>query len=801
MTNDRRDDEGNIARSACERTTISLHMSDSIDVGPRLSGESSCLPTKCSIGAEYGVPRRSRHRQASWHLYDEPYPNRDHRVRDSHYLLTFKSSQHCTPFNLPSNGVIRLDDNSSITIKSNAVFQPQCTPAKMGITDLPGPNDITDLRDPFFASTIVQTYAIAAATILSYTLVIMLLITPRTFFVGGPGGGGGLLGGRGLISGASGRTSVVGIGSRPWLQKVAALTVAISLTIATVDTFKVASEQYDTGFMSATKLRNEVAGGRLIKAVRVISDTFLWLAQVQTLIRLFPRHKEKVIIKWLGSALIICDTIFSILNSFVFVQTHSKNVEAIPTISYLFQLALSLLYAAWILYYAFTKRRYAFYHYKMRNICLVALLALVSVAVPIVFFVLDISNPNLAGWGDYVRWVGAAAASVVVWEWVERIEALERDDRKDGVLGREVFEGDEMLDITPMGDSEWDRRRPRASSGGEGGEVHGHASGRASTGPGWGHTTRAAIRSLRPSRAYTRATTRTTTAPRSNDRGIPIVHGLMSGARAPAPSPPPATISPVSRNDTSSADSTVYAVHHHAVACSTTPVPYTHPTSQSISSRASVTGRSEPQVTSGRRSGAGAGSEPLQEDTTNSSSADRATASRLSGQELSSPSPLPHTPSMRTTFVSTFRPSSTNDRSRSSRRNIKNRLREFAASQSEMLRERANGRDNDVALPVMVIPAPPRGQTWSPDALLASSSGSSQAAPGTPSPLAATTPVSLQGADREVQATATDPVPPSPKVPTPLGQNADLPSRSSPGGVVYHRGTLSISDNHPGRNG
>ena len=34
----------------------------------------------------------------------------------------------------------------------------------------------------------------------------------------------------------------------------------------------------------------------------------------------------------------------------------------------------------------------------------------------------------------------------MVWEWVERIEALKRDERKDGILGREIFDGDEILD-------------------------------------------------------------------------------------------------------------------------------------------------------------------------------------------------------------------------------------------------------------------------------------------------------------------------------------------------------------------
>lgn len=340
------------------------------------------------------------------------------------------------------------------------LFQPECTGANGVEIEPLGPSGGANSQDPFYASTVPQVYAVAATTVLSYTLVIMLLITPRTFFVGLSGGGRSFLGGRGLISGATGSSSVIGIGKRPWLQKVATFTVAISLTIASVGILRVAQEQYEAGDMQAKRLRNGVVGSLYMRIIRIISDCFLMLAQAQTLIRLFPRHREQVIIKWTGFALISLHTIFSILNNFVHPgkSRPHRYSSAIPALNYLFQLALRLLYAAWVIYYSISKGKVAFYHRRMRNISFVAILSLASVLVPLVFFVLDITQRDLARWGDYVRWVGAAAASVVVWEWVERIEALEREERRDGILGREIFDGDEM-ETTPSMGFGWPGRR------------------------------------------------------------------------------------------------------------------------------------------------------------------------------------------------------------------------------------------------------------------------------------------------------------------------------------------------------
>jgi hypothetical protein len=335
------------------------------------------------------------------------------------------------------SGIFVFGNDTTSTLSARVTFKLPCdSPDPIISPNTTGNSSIIGYSDPFYASISPQIFALATATVISYILVILIFITPRTFYVGGPGGGQArFLGRSGIVS-----SSVVGVGRRPLLQKIATVTVAISLTIATADTFHVAEDQYNQGYIEINTLVDQVVDSLEIRIIRVISDTFLWLAQVQTLIRLFPRHKEKVTIKWLGFAMVSFDTIFSILDSFVSdaPRTRPRSFsDAIPALNYLFELAISLIYASCVVYYCLSKRRFAFWHPKMKNICLVALISLIAVVIPVVFFILDLSQPNLAGWGEYIRWVGAAAASVVVWEWVERIESLERDERKVGILGRE----------------------------------------------------------------------------------------------------------------------------------------------------------------------------------------------------------------------------------------------------------------------------------------------------------------------------------------------------------------------------
>ncbi|KAI9671239.1 MAG: pH-response regulator protein palH/rim21 [Trizodia sp. TS-e1964] len=625
---------------------------------------------------------------------------------------------HCTPFSLPSNGVLRIASNSAITLTSNALFTPQCT-GSSSLSDPPGPLDpssFADLRDAFYASTLPQTFAISAATTLSYMLVIMLLITPRTFYIGGVGGGGAFLGRRGLSSSGS----VIGVGGRPWLQKVAAFTVAISLTMATAETFETAELQYEIGYQDAAALRQTVEQNLEIRIVRTISDMFLWLAQVQTLIRLFPRHKEKVIIKWTGFALIFLDTLFSILNQVITSgKARARDLdEAIAALDYLFALALSILYAGWVIYYSVCKRKYAFYHPSMVNICLVALLSLVAVFIPVTFFVLDITNPRLAYWGDYVRWVGAAAASVVVWEWVERIEALEREAREDGVLGREIFDEDEMLEVTLAEHTSW-QAIGRRDSRGSGGPTAGQATRTTGRSP-WGGATRAfrigrkkrspSVANHKPEnesvseKATAFALSQKPLIPPPSRRALPTL-------TPPFPSRPLLIASPVSRADSMSAASTDYTVHYHPVHEPLSPTPET------IYRRGSTVGMGSVSATQQRDTALVSPREDS--DTVAPTPSDSSGQDQPPPANILSPRALESGPSVRTlhsplSAATQASPTPSTNTTPIKSWNLRSKLSSFASSQHSKIRGRPHGLDIEAQLPITVIPAQPRGEALSP---------------------------------------------------------------------------------------
>lgn len=646
------------------------------------------------------------------------------------------STPFCTPFPLPANGVISMAD-SVITLTTSVVFQPACT-GGAGDYNEGYSSVIADWKDPFYASTTPQTYVIAAATVIAWILVFMLIITPRTSFFGSPVSQPGLGGKHGIIGGANGGGSTLGVGSRPWLQKVAAFTVAVSLTIATADTFKSLERQYERGFMDANTMRQDVMGSMEIRITRVISDIFLWLAQVQTLIRLFPRHKEKVLIKWIGFALIVCDTTFSCLNSFYVNMTlgtvRPRNfVDAIPALSYLFELALGLLYAAWVIYYSLTKRRYAFYHPKMRSITLIALLSFVAVLTPVVFFVTDVSNSDVAGWGDYFRWVGAAAASVIVWEWVERIEAIESDDKKDGILGREIFDGDEMLDITPSNELVWNSGRRGLAKLRNGGRRGGgdddhnggdHTSAMEKGLHGFGARFRKPVAPAPKHFPLGRARSHQTEAPTDSSHTGTAGSGTITFGRLPRRrgqrnrdngiTPPPAVASPVSRTETTSAASTVYVVRYDDGGNAPQPI------RRNVDAEGNVIDNGDHRASTLK--------DPEKEEDDESADDPHPTRDRSQhGRWHSVSNPFKRKRASPPAEVQKARdkaeaglPRTMTPAHNFSKWDIKNRLGVLAAETGERFRDRNSGRGQDADMPVTIIPAQPRGsnRTWSPEVLI-----------------------------------------------------------------------------------
>jgi hypothetical protein len=658
----------------------------------------------------------------------------------------------CGGLNLPMGGILSMPNGDFVTLTAAAAFKPVCTPVtppaiianggggSVNIEDtVEGsmPTDdggwaFSDFRDPFYASIFPQCYALAATTVVAYMLVIMLFVTPRSFLDGGVA----VLGQRGFTNGGTGTT----IGGRPWLQKVAALAVAISLTIASAATFAAAEEQYSFGVQNAVVLQQEVLGGTELKIIRIISNTFLWLAQAQTLIRLFPRQREKIIIKWTAFALITLDVIFQSLNSFKFepgIARPGSFNHPVPALAYLFALSLGVLYAAWVIYYSLLKKRYAYWHPQMKNMLLVAVLSLMSILIPIVFFILDLCQPKFTGWGEYVRWVGAAAASVVVWEWVERIEALEREEKNDGILGREVFDGDEMLELSR---SKPGFKRGPKGDGGEGEkeasiESARHESPGAGRGNRWPNVTAMTARYRPRPRKAARPGDPANTQSSNHDR----IHFLQPPLWPARPQP---AVTPISRTDTASAASTVYAVRYQTLTETTSRTP---PPTQNHGTLSRSNSTASDHASDDGVSPTDAGDAPSQP--TQTAPAPPPSSSRWRAWSLRVPfQPPPHpadleravpAPTITTAAAaeennatrkegnssSSSNNSNINNNSSNNNNNdgnsgssgsgsnkwdVRSRLEDFAATQAERLRDKFRATPDTDSLPVTVIPAPPR---------------------------------------------------------------------------------------------
>jgi hypothetical protein len=283
------------------------------------------------------------------------------------------------------------------------------------------------LHDPFFASVTPQTFALAGATIAAAILLILLFVSRTT---------------------------------KPWVQKLATLSMTVSLVTYMVVSVDMLQDQYELGSYDADALRG-VNQALPCKIFGYIATFLIYLAQVQTLMRIFPRKRDKVIIKWTGTSLIVLTMIFYALFQFLQPVAPPPNLrttawqifmQILPPLNYLFSIALSLTYAACVIYFGITHRRVAF---TIPAGLILAILSIVCITIPIIFFCLDIWAKFVVGWGQYILSIASIGSTVIVWEWIDRVDESEaKRIGKNAILGRRIFEDEFEISRIPKSPSQ-----------------------------------------------------------------------------------------------------------------------------------------------------------------------------------------------------------------------------------------------------------------------------------------------------------------------------------------------------------
>lgn len=356
-----------------------------------------------------------------------------------------QTSAACEQYFVPAGTLVFYDTvqqkTVSVVLESSGAYVPNCNAEEfdswvadsssvIGLDDGIG----GDVDEPFFGSVIPIAYTISAATIVAWLLLILLMIAQKR---------------------------------RPWYQMFMMLFVATSLTTFLAHTTRVLQEQYLLGYYDAAQLRHHVFGSLSFRILEVLSILIIWVAQLQVILRLFNRAKERLTIKWVGSVLAVINfTLWCLVNFLV--PNHADNhliKDIIPVLAYLFQITIQVIYAGAVMTYSIRKRKYA-YH---RTSLITAAISIVAVLLPLVFFILDLADYWITGWSEFIRWVSGAGASVVLWEWIDAVERLEKEHQKTGVMGRQIYEDEDDMDFRFLKNDDSQKHDSGSISRGSGG--------------------------------------------------------------------------------------------------------------------------------------------------------------------------------------------------------------------------------------------------------------------------------------------------------------------------------------------
>uniref|UniRef100_A0A060T0X9 pH-response regulator protein palH/RIM21 n=1 Tax=Blastobotrys adeninivorans TaxID=409370 RepID=A0A060T0X9_BLAAD len=326
-------------------------------------------------------------------------------ILDSNEMsTTLVDATLCSKYSVPAGTLSFVDENGveqSLVVTDWALYIPpecQVTPEDIYYMD--------KLHDsvPFYGSVTPFAYSISATTIMAWLLFILLIIAQKR---------------------------------RPLFQKIAVCALGVTLTAVLAQSSNVLRRQYKQGYQNIHGLLVEVTRGLTFEILDVISTTLLWLAHVQVVLRLFQEPQYRVLILGVGALLVMLYVIFQCLTYFKEWADASELEDrfgAISILNYVIQYVIILVYVLAVVIYSLRKRRHA-YRPRVMATAIISLLACVS---PLVFTSMCISSYWFEGWATFVNRICSAAASVVVWGWLDAIERSEKDEQKTGVMGRKL---------------------------------------------------------------------------------------------------------------------------------------------------------------------------------------------------------------------------------------------------------------------------------------------------------------------------------------------------------------------------
>lgn len=227
------------------------------------------------------------------------------------------------------------------------------------------------------------------------------------------------------------------------LLKGSSILSSIYILVVVVNSLIQMHKQHMNGYLSSPELLQFINTSIHMNILDMVVVLLLQINQVQVIMRIFSRQKEKRLTLLIGLiASIMSQTIWSV-SKFHRFSPDDEAGDILPAFIYLVRIAMAISYAAIITVFVLSKINDIIAN---RSIWLLSVLNLVLIYSPLAFFVADISNTFVYELSEIFSVVTYAICVVIPWEWCNKFNLIEKRKEKDGVLGRRFYE-DELYEL------------------------------------------------------------------------------------------------------------------------------------------------------------------------------------------------------------------------------------------------------------------------------------------------------------------------------------------------------------------
>ncbi|ODV81624.1 uncharacterized protein CANTADRAFT_24499 [Suhomyces tanzawaensis NRRL Y-17324] len=227
------------------------------------------------------------------------------------------------------------------------------------------------------------------------------------------------------------------------LMKASTMLSSFYILLVVGKSMAVLHDQQRAGYLHGTQLLEVINDYLPINIVDLVVVILLQINQVQVIMRIFLRQKDKRTAFFIGIFASITSQVIWAVAKFYKFKDNNEAGDTLPAFIYLVRIVMGLCYAAIISVYLLTK---IYYIIANKTIWLLSLLTIVLIYSPVAFFVADVSNAFVYELSEVFSVVTYVICVVIPWEWCNKFNIIQKAKEKEGVLGRKFYE-DELYEL------------------------------------------------------------------------------------------------------------------------------------------------------------------------------------------------------------------------------------------------------------------------------------------------------------------------------------------------------------------